>query len=189
MNLRDFALSNKIRIFLYFLVLPLPWFLKAGMETPLFEITPISADSGSSYASISGVTQMPRGSFPTLWDECADSTAICQTVFSDSFAGFGIPLARLLFIVSYYISFGFLFFAGISLVKGISFKYLKQVKIFLLLSILMGYSLFYFSIAGNSGLQDGYTLSRQLFPADWLIIYSAAILFIRLIFIRRRSGD
>jgi len=189
MNIRDLALSNKFRVLLYILVLPLPWFIRAGMEMPLFEVAQAGNTTTPVYVTVSGVRNVPFGGELVRWKDCTDSTAVCTALLSESFASSGVPAAGWLFAICYYLSFGFLFFAGISLVKGISFRYLKQVKLVLILLLAGGYFLFYFSVSGNAALQAGYRLSSKMFPADWLLLYSAGILMLRLLFIPRQSGD
>lgn len=178
MNLRDFSLSNKVRILLYLAVLPLPWLTEAVLQFPLYSA---SGENGGQYVvAIEGMRSALNHEPVCSWENCGGTEN----------GGSGILLtAKSLIEVLFPVSIGFLFFAGISLIKGISIKYLKAVKGIMLAMLLTGYGLALYGMNQLPENLTGITLTGGVRTADAVVIYITLILLVRIIFFKKQSGD
>ncbi|GMU87655.1 MAG: hypothetical protein AMXMBFR48_28960 [Ignavibacteriales bacterium] len=177
MNIRDLSLSNKIRILLYLAVLPLPWLTVAVLEFPLY--SGIGASGERFVIAIDGLRSAESHTLLCDWNNCGGPEKGGSALLS---------AAKSLIEFLFPASIGFLFFAGISLIKGISIKYLKTVKGIILAMLLTGYS---FALYGMNRLPDnlpGLILTRGFKTADAVVIYIVVVLVARLVLFKKQSG-
>ncbi|MCC6549114.1 MAG: hypothetical protein IT279_03485 [Ignavibacteriaceae bacterium] len=173
MNFREFSFSNKVRIFLYLAILPLPWLTEAVLQLPLY----IAETKGGEIfvVAIEGMRSSETGALICSWESCGGSASLAA--------------AKTLLGILFPVSIGFLFFAGISLIKGISIKYLKTVKGIILAMLLTGYGL---ALYGMKQLPESFpelTLTGGFRMADAAVMYMVVVLLMRMILFKKQSGD
>lgn len=178
MNIRELSLSNRVRIALYLAVLPLPWLFRAVLTLPLYDAT---VEYGAKYQiTIEGMRSLQTNTLISSWEECGGPEG------SGSAA---LTTAKTLMVILFPVSIGFLFFAGISLIKGISIKYLKTVKGILLAMLITGYGLALYGMNQLPEALPGLTLTGGFRLADAAMIYITFILLVRMILFKKQSGD
>jgi len=148
------------------------------LESPLYIAT---VAYGQKYEiAVKGMSNPDTGELVCKWLVCGGPEKSGSKPLNTS---------TLIFRVLYYLSYGFLLFVAISLIKGITIKRLKVVKVVMIGLIIAGY---YLALSGSQELPSnlpGMTLSGGIRLPDIAVIYMVIVLLARLVLFKKISGN